>query len=971
VALAQEFHKTNLGMHRFLYRPLALAIAAMFCAPAFAEPLGLPKLEVDPQLIAPVPGKRATDSPAPGTATPGATQRGAGAPATPPAPEAPAASREPEPSTEPATESGPTGAQSEGAMPAAAAPVAPAAATTTPAPSAPIAPAASAPAQSREGQPPTQPATGTEEAGAVPARPEAQNEALKPSAAAPAATPTTSSPSAPLAPGASAPAENRAVDLPREPAMEPGETGATATSSGKPRDEAASPSAGAEESPAAGSAPKPRVAPAEKDTAAATPLTATAPGDLPVTLEADQLEGTVESELRARGNAVLTQGERSLAADWILFYPQSQEVFAEGDVVLRRGRDEVRGPALNLNLETSVGRMEAPHYELAINDSRGKADEVLFEGRDQSSARNATFSTCPVNRPDWYAQVGDLQINRSTNVGVAHDATLVFKDVPILYTPWADFPLDGKRKTGLLPPIVGTTSQGGFDLTLPFYWNIAPNRDATIAPRYISRRGLMLNNEFRYLEPQFNGIAKADYLPDDKETGTNRYALLFQHTQLLTPRLGGGLNLQKVSDDNYFRDLSNTVTLTSQAVLPREGYLNYSGDDWLGQMLVQNWQTLQEPGAPVLPPYARLPQLRFTGSKADIAYGLDGTLLAEATNFSHPTLVTGSRYVAYPSLSYRLQSSYAYVQPKAGVQVWRYDIDNRLPGEDTPSRSVPIFSLDSGMFFERDANLFGQQVLQTLEPRAFYTYIPFKDQRLLPVFDTADADFNFTQLFRENRFIGEDRVGDANQLTLALTSRLLDPETADERLRFAVGQVLRFSEERVQLGKPPSTLNRSDLLASVGGRISRAWYLDSLFQWDPEDRNFEKLNVYGRFQPAPGKVLNLGYRYTRDTLEQVDVSAQWPFLSRWQALLRYNYSLLDNRTLDALAGFEYDAGCWSVRFVYQQIATSTQDTSNSFFLQLELTGLGKLGTDPISALRSSIPGFTKLDLYKEPSPGAQ
>lgn len=811
-------------MHRFLQRPLALAIAAAFCVPAWAEPLGLPPLEVDPGLIAPAPPKRI-------------------APARP----GPAA-----------LDAAPTSA-------------APAKESTTPA-------------------------------------------AASPSAAAPADT-ASSVPSGNPAPvGATSPAAAGAEPAPGAPASPSGSRGAT-----------------------------------------------------PVLLEADEVEGIGETEVRARGNAVLTQDDRSLAADQILFFPQSQDVYAEGNVVLRRGDDEARGPALNLNLETFIGRMEAPRYELAINDSRGSADEVLFESRDRSRARNATFSTCPVDRPDWYARVGELSLDRSTNIGVARNATLVFKDVPILYTPWADFPLDGGRKTGLLPPVIGTTSQGGFDLTLPFYWNIAPNRDATIAPRYIAKRGMMLNNEFRYLEPGFTGIAKADYLPNDNEADRDRYALLLQHTHTIAPRLSGGVNLQKVSDDNYFRDLANSVTLTSQAILPREGYLNYGGGWWSARALLQDWQTLQDPQAPVLPPYARLPQLIVDGRKADLGLGLDGSLQAEAVAFDHPTLLTGNRYVAYPALSYPLQTSYAYLRPRVGAHLTRYDLDERPGSPESTSRGIPIFSVDGGMFFERDWEVFDRQMLQTLEPRVFYTYIPFRDQSRLPVFDTADADFNFSQLFQENRFIGNDRIGDANQLTLALTSRVLDPETADERVRVAVGQVLRFADQRVQLGRPPSTQNRSDLLASVGGRLSPQWFLDSLLQWDPEDNEYEKLNLYGRYQPGPGKVLNLGYRFTRDNLEQVDISAQWPFASRWQALVRYNYSLRDDRLLDALAGFEYDAGCWSLRFVFQRIATSTLETSNSFFLQLELTGLGRLGTDPIGALRSSIPGFTEMDLYKEPS----
>ena len=690
-------------------------------------------------------------------------------------------------------------------------------------------------------------------------------------------------------------------------------------------------------------------------------------GEKPIVVEADRIEGIGEREVRAEGGAVLRQDDQSLAADLIIYYPPQEDVFATGNVVLRRGGNMMQGPRLNFNLESQTGEMDTPVYQLETNNARGDAELFIFEGENRYRAKHARYTTCPVNQDDWYLRVADLEINRNTNIGVARNVWLEFQDVPILYTPYVDFPLGKDRKSGFLPPVIGTTTSGGAEVTLPYYWNIAPNRDATIAPRVIARRGLMLANEFRYLERGYSGEAKVDFLPDDQVSERHRWALLLQHTQTFNSQLRGAINYQRVSDDNYFRDLASSVTLTSQANLPQEGLLAYAGDWWTATARAQRYQTLQDPLAPITPPYDRLPQLAVRGLRPDVG-GADLGLNAEAVRFQHPTLTTGNRLLAYPTVSYPLRTSFAYMTPKVGLHYTRYDLDR--PGPDaSPSRSVPIGSLDAGLFLERDWNAFGQSFLQTLEPRLFYVYVPFREQSGLPNFDSTDADFNFAQIFTENRFTGSDRIGDANQVTLALTSRLLEPDTSAERLRFALGQRFRFERPRLQLASPISPSNRSDLLAAVSGQISPAWLMDAYMQWNPGDNETERLNIYGRYHPAPGKVANLGYRFTRNALEQVDVSAQWPLGSRWQGVMRYNYSLRESRVLDALAGLEYDAGCWSIRFVAQRLATAVSQASNAFFVQLEFTGLGKIGADPLNVLRSSIPGFTPVDLYRGPTPG--
>lgn len=694
------------------------------------------------------------------------------------------------------------------------------------------------------------------------------------------------------------------------------------------------------------------------------------PGDpkipLPIFISAQRLQGVPDKQVDAVGEAELRRLGYRVFAERMSYFPESSEVSAAGHVKLEQRGDVLEGPALRLNLDTERGHMEKPRMSLIETGGRGSGERLLFEGENKFRMQKASYTTCPADQEDWYLKVGDLEIDRNRQVGVARNASVWFKDVPLLYMPWMDFSLNQTRKSGLLAPVFGSTTEGGAELTLPYYWNIAPNLDATLAPRVMTKRGLMLNNELRYLEPRYRGIVHADALPNDRITRRSRYGLSLLHTQDFTRGWSGSLNLQKVSDDDYFRDLSNTLAATSQTHLQRMGALGYIGTWWDGapwsaQAKIQRWQTLQDPKAPVLPPYSRAPQLYVGGSKPGFR-GADFDAYGSFVDFSHPTLVSGTRTVAYPSVSYPLYTAFGTLTPKLGLHYTRYKLDSSTTTPNTDAtRTLPIFSLNAGTVFERDISLGGEAFLQTLEPRAYYVYIPFRNQSRLPVFDTGETDFNFAQIFTENRFGGEDRINDANQVTLALTSRLLQPD-GNERLRLAFGQRINLTSQRVFLTAPAARRNRSDFLAALTGRITSAWQLDAGLQYNPEDQVNEKLNLTARYRPEPNKVANFSYRNTRKTLEQVDASAQWPLSSRWYGVGRMNYSLPDSRILEGLAGLEYNAGCWVLRLVAQRFVTATQETANAVFLQLELNGLANIGADPMEVLRKAIPGYTKINL---------
>jgi LPS-assembly protein len=694
------------------------------------------------------------------------------------------------------------------------------------------------------------------------------------------------------------------------------------------------------------------------------PIAPSTQEELPVFLEADRIEGIQDRSLQASGNVVVRRRGQTLYADKLDYSVTDNALTATGNVRVDRLGDELSGDRAFYDLDTESGHIDNPRYSLRAYGARGQANRAVLRDRNRLRAERATYTNCAVGNDDWYLRVSRLELDRLRDVGVARNTTVYFKGLPILYTPYLDFPLSSRRKTGFLPPMIGTTDKSGFEFTLPFYWNIAPNRDYTIAPRFLSRRGVLVNNEFRYLEQNFRGAARAEILPDDRLRNDSRWAYSVQHFHRFNERLTGYLDVQGVSDDQYYVDLSDQIAATSITNLPREGGVRYFGDWWDLMARAQSFQTLQDPLAPVTPPYARLPQIVLNAARPNIS-GLDLRFYGEAVNFDHSTQLGAIRQVYYPSVAYPVRRGMFYVTPKVGVNYTSYYYQDG----DRPSdqRILPIVSIDSGMTFERETGLFGRDFIQTLEPRLYYLYIPFTEQNQLPLFDTSVADFNLAQIFTENQFSGWDRINDANQLTAAVTSRLLEPSTGAEQVRATFGQRFYFKQQEVTLGdQVPRATNRSDLLAAVTGSLSRSWWLDAGWQYSIDDNQSQKFNFALRHQPQPGKVVNFGYRFTRDVLEQVDLSAQWPLSRRWTGLVRYNYSLMDSTLLEGLIGLEYNAGCWIARVVGHRFVTGVDERSTTLFLQLELTGLSRLGSDPLDLLRSNIFGYTQAPTRPPP-----
>lgn len=697
----------------------------------------------------------------------------------------------------------------------------------------------------------------------------------------------------------------------------------------------------------------------------------------PTFIAADRISGKNDVETVAQGSVELRRVGRTLTTEHLTYWQDEDQIEAVGNVRFIQEDDFIIGPRMRLKLKDNVGFFEEPQYTIMraasgktggmpgqLTSGSGQARRIDFEGEDHYRLSDATYSTCRPGNPDWYVRSDSLSLDYSREVGVAHDATLTFQGVPILYAPWFSFSLNNQRKSGLLTPTFGTTSKGGIEMTFPYYWNIAPDMDATISPRVISKRGVQWGSEFRYLDQNYNGMVRGEYLPDDRIAHLSRSNISVSHAQNFGRGFTGSLNLNGVSDDSYFSDLSSRLTNIAQNNLLRQGVLSYGGSWWSASLMAQRFQTLQDPALPpVGVPYHRLPQLILNAYRADFPLGSAFTFSGEYVNFSHPTQALAKRTSLYPLLSLPLLTAAFYITPKIGLHSTHYSLERQATG--TPAqltRNVPTFSIDSGVFFERNTDWFGQNLTQTLEPRLYYLYVPTRDQSLIPVFDTGLADFNFAQIFSDNRYVGSDRIGDANQATVALTSRLIDPASGSELLRAVIGQRYYFKLQDVTLpGETARTTKTADFLAALSGKVLPRISLDSGWQYNPRDKRTERLTLGARYQPEVAKVINAGYRYSRDLLGQLDASVQWPLWGGWSGVGRYNYSLKENRIIETIGGLEYNAGCWASRFVVQRIATAAGQSSSAFFVQLELNGFSNIGSNPMEMLKRNIPGYGRIN----------
>ncbi len=725
-------------------------------------------------------------------------------------------------------------------------------------------------------------------------------------------------------------------------------------------------------------------------------LPSTVEDQLPSYVRGDHVTGQADVRAQVSGNAELRKGDMVVRADRVDYSVAEDLVDAEGSVHINKGGDVYQGTALKLHVDAFQGQFNDASYQFLQTQAHGDASRVDFIDRDRSVVHDATYTTCLRDdsaswEPDWVLRAKTIQLDRAEEVGYAKDAVLEFKGVPVLPVPAVSFPLSDKRKSGLLPPSIGIDSVNGMEYAQPYYWNLAPNRDAILTPTVMSKRGLGLAGEFRYLEPKYSGELTLEAMPEDKLRDRDRWGYSWKHRQSFDSPIGGlglSFDVNRVSDGNYWRDFTRASKLLRERLVPSTGVLSWGRNDHSVTLVMQQWQVQQQVDSPIVPPFDRMPQLVWRYTPYDLPGGLDFSWEADTTRFRAHNLDgsnhiwNGQRSYALAQLSRSFLAPGWFIKPKVQIHTASYQLDNTvINGQTSFQRTLPTFSLDSGLVFERDTTFFGKDYVQTLEPRAFYAYTPYRDQSMLPVYDTARSDFNFASIFMENSYVGQDRIADNNVLTMGLTTRWLDRQTGAEAVRLGIAQRMRFKDQRVTLpGEVPGTESLSDLLLGAGFNWNQRWAFDSTVQYNQDTNRSTRSTVSARYSPGPYRTISMAYRMQRGSSEQVDVGWQWPVAAllggdftpparrnlpgegRWYTVGRMNYSMQDNKMIDTVVGFEYDSCCWIGRVLVERHQNSIRSSATKLMFQVEFVGFSRLslGNDPLQSLKDQIPRYRGL-----------
>ena len=727
---------------------------------------------------------------------------------------------------------------------------------------------------------------------------------------------------------------------------------------------------------------------------------------LPTILTARELRGRPDKDVVAEGDAELSRAGVVIQADRLSYDQITDLASARGNVKVSRDGNLFSGPEMEIKLRQFEGFFQNPTYFFGRVRAGGVAQRLDFLGEQRAIATKATYSSCPPDGsggPAWLLTSDKVDLNFDANEGIAEGAVLRFLGVPILAAPRLSFPLTDERKSGWLPPTINIDSKSGLQIAMPYYWNAAPNRDATFTPTFAGRRGVGLDSEFRYLAANYNGIASLSLLPNDRTTGAARYALNWSHDADLAAQTQLKLQTLRVSDDSYWKDFPRAVSSFTPRLLLSNLQLTRSMSDWSTYARVQKWQLLQDVDAPLDAPYERVPQVGARVSRrfaSGAGAGLELSFEGEFNRFANPDNLstanlgrpTGMRLHALGSVAYPYQAPGWALTPKLSLNAASYALDAPLTsgtyaGRKQISRAIPSFSVDSAWVFERDTAFFGKAMRQTLEPRVLYVNTPFRDQTGLPNFDAAAKDFNFDSVYTDNGFSGIDRVSDAHQLTTGVTTRVLDPQTGAEAMRLGVVQRYLFRDQLVTPDGQPLTQRFSDVLLLGSTSLVANWTLDASVQYSPDIGRTVRSIVGARYSPGPFRTINATHRLARGLSEQLEIGWQWPvygprsgtapplFVNNtpsssscrgtWYAVGRINYSTRESRLTDTVLGLEYDAGCWIGRLVAERLSTGRSEAVTRLLLQLELVGLSRLGSNPLQVLKDNIPGYRLLHVPAE------
>lgn len=678
-----------------------------------------------------------------------------------------------------------------------------------------------------------------------------------------------------------------------------------------------------------------------------------------VAIEADQTE-IVGKTILFTGNAELEKDGMMVSADQLSYDKASDSFAGKGNIRIQDPAGNVfQAQKMEMEVETMIGSAEDVKYTLTLKTAgkaprgtkfiraHGMAKSIDFEGHDLIVLNDATYSTCRKDKEIAVFNASKIELDQSAGIGKARNMKLRLFDVPVFWFPYVSFSLNNDRKTGFLMPSFGSTDRLGTSIKIPYYINIAPNMDATVSANYYGKHGAQLQGEYRYMIRGGKGSFNGAYLSDDKETGENRYGYKLDLRQRLARSWNASVNYAEVSDENYFEDFSRSLLLTSATYLRQEGRLNYSGRYLRANALYSQFQTIDETIPEANRPYKREPAITFSTNIPKLnSFKLD--LYGSYTDFQRTDRISGPRSDMGASVAYNFRKMYGFIKPKATFRYTSYDLTNVAMGQNaTPDRSLGIFSLDSGLYFEKSSFIKGRDFTTTLEPRLFYLYVPYKDQTDIPVFDTGQNTFSMGTMFRENRFTGPDRIGDANQLTASLTSRLISADSGDELLKGTLGQIYYFDDRQVSLSTNPApaqTFSRSDFAAELYTRLSKKFYMYNFFQYNTEKSELGVFNTDLRYTKDARRGIKLGYYNKNNSSQQLNANVTWALAPRWQLNASARYDLEVNDFLRGNLGIGYNACCWGIRVDAQRRIDNNSEYVNAFLIQLELNGLTKIRT---------------------------
>jgi LPS-assembly protein len=694
-----------------------------------------------------------------------------------------------------------------------------------------------------------------------------------------------------------------------------------------------------------------------------------------VVIEADSFENMIDRKLKASGNATLIKSDQRIKADLIEYDQISEEVYARGNVILDTSSSHIEGAELEYSLSSQTGTIPNASFSTKLdnqdsifnNTLRGTASLIFMEGDNKKSGENFKVTTCEAGQDDWYIKASEAEINQKSQRLIAKDVELEFFGFPVLYSPYANFSFNDQRKSGFLVPSIGSTSKSGFEVATPYYFNLSPNSDATLTPRYFGKRGIQLAGEYRYLEKNYFGSTSLEYMPNDdaNDQRNDRYYYKIGHDHNFGNGFTGNIRYEDVSDDNYFTDMSSLVSKTSTVSLPQESKLSYTGENLQAILIAQKFENLTSAS-----PYERLPSLQISYNKTfEDIYGnnyLEADTSFQATEFARNNDFVGSspegtRVTARPSIAIPFEASYGYIKPKIIADIKHYDLENNT--ENSKDLFIPTFSLDSAVYFDRTFSFNDYEFSQTLEPRVFYSFTDYEDQSMLPMFDTALIDLNQNSIFSENQFVGGDRVMDSHQITFGATSRVINNEGL-EKLHVTLAQRFYLEDRKVlnetQFNNSDYQSDSSDLFIGVGSSLNRALRINSELQYNLDEDTTNRFSLHTKYNPEIGKLLDGSYRFIRDPnssndIEQFNIALQWPIAPGWSSVGRYQYDLNDHGAIESLAGLSYDAGCWTSSVLFHSFALPNDDKmNNTIFFMLELGSLGAIESGGDGALQEAL-----------------